>query len=353
LRRVIERFEQRGLLVVRPTDELDKVDLPHECLCLKWKRLEKWIEDETQDAKTLRFLADSAGKKSHLTGTALTEALLWQEAGRLKEVWGQRYLSSKEVSDVDNWVKESKRRTDRLNQLLKGGFIAMTVLAIAAVVGGLWAFSLYRRAEALAIEAAKQTKAAKENADEAIKQKGIAEHNAKEAKDKSIEADKEATKAKDLADEATKQKGAADKSAAEAKRQKGIAEGLAADAKQKLFDDNIVVDKATGLMWTRNDNFANINWNNAEEYCRKLTLVGLSGWQLPTIDQLKELYDPKANNANWIRKPFRLSGDWVWSSQRGSSGFALGFFFYYGSPNSFPVGDSNFHRALCVRRSGG
>jgi len=184
LRRVIERFEQRGLLVVRPTDELDKVDLPHECLCLKWKRLEKWIEDEAQDAKTLRFLADSAGKKSHLTGTALTEALLWQEAGRLKEVWGQRYLSSKEVSDVDNWVKESKRRTDRLNQLLKGGFIAMTVLAIAAVVGGLWAFSLYRRAEALAIEAAKQTKAAKENADEAIKQKGIAEHNTKEAKDK-------------------------------------------------------------------------------------------------------------------------------------------------------------------------
>ena len=31
LRAVVHNFEQRGLLVVRSTDELDKVDLPHEC----------------------------------------------------------------------------------------------------------------------------------------------------------------------------------------------------------------------------------------------------------------------------------------------------------------------------------
>jgi len=43
LRAVVHHFEQRRLLVVRSTDERDKVDLPHECLCLKWNRCKNWI----------------------------------------------------------------------------------------------------------------------------------------------------------------------------------------------------------------------------------------------------------------------------------------------------------------------
>ena len=109
LRAVVRCFEQRGLLAVRSTDESDKVDLPHECLCLKWSRLKAWIEQEAQDAKTLRFLADSVGK-SHLTGTALAEAVAWQKAGRLKGVWGERYLGCGHVSQVDAWVTESQQR---------------------------------------------------------------------------------------------------------------------------------------------------------------------------------------------------------------------------------------------------
>jgi hypothetical protein len=42
LRKIASAFEKQGLLVVRTTDEGDKVDLPHECMCWKWERLNQW-----------------------------------------------------------------------------------------------------------------------------------------------------------------------------------------------------------------------------------------------------------------------------------------------------------------------
>jgi len=62
LRDTVRHFEERGLLVVRKTDRGEKVDLPHECLCWKWRRLREWIRVEAEDAKKLRFLLDAVGK---------------------------------------------------------------------------------------------------------------------------------------------------------------------------------------------------------------------------------------------------------------------------------------------------
>ncbi len=108
LRAVVACFEERGLLVVRATDTGDKVDLPHECLCLRWETLKSWIRLEAEDAKSLGFLADSVGK-SHLTGSALSEALAWIESGRLDVAWCSRYLAAQEVTAVVGWVRESSR----------------------------------------------------------------------------------------------------------------------------------------------------------------------------------------------------------------------------------------------------
>src|SRR5215472_4870636 len=76
----VRPFQERGLLVVRKTDRGEVVDLPHECLCLKWDRLKGWIRSEAEDAKKLRFLLDSVGK-NYLAGLALSEALQWQRGG--------------------------------------------------------------------------------------------------------------------------------------------------------------------------------------------------------------------------------------------------------------------------------
>jgi len=105
---IVQRFEERGLLSVRKTDCGDKVDLPHECMCLKWQRLKDWIRAEAEDAKKLRFLLDAVGK-SYLTGLALSEALEWQKNGRLDTAWGLRYLSGEQMSGVVAWVAESQR----------------------------------------------------------------------------------------------------------------------------------------------------------------------------------------------------------------------------------------------------
>ena len=109
LLRVVRRFEDRGLLVLRHTDQGDKVDLPHECLCLRWTRLKAWIREESEDAKKLRFLWDATERRAPLSGLALDEALEWERNGRLGAAWCSRYLSGEQITAVAAWVADSHR----------------------------------------------------------------------------------------------------------------------------------------------------------------------------------------------------------------------------------------------------
>jgi hypothetical protein len=54
-------------------------------------------------------------------------------------------------------------------------------------------------------------------------------------------------------------------------------------------------DSATGLMWTRSDNNADLDFDHAVSYCKNLNRGGFSDWRLPEIDELKGLYDPSLN----------------------------------------------------------
>jgi hypothetical protein len=81
-------------------------------------------------------------------------------------------------------------------------------------------------------------------------------------------------------------------------------------------------------------------------------LAGLSGWELPTIEELEKLYDPQSSKSSKIRKPFRLTGYWVWSSTLEGSGSAWYFNFSLGGGGVNHMDYSYGGRALCVRRSG-
>jgi hypothetical protein len=50
-------------------------------------------------------------------------------------------------------------------------------------------------------------------------------------------------------------------------------------------------DSTTGLMWQNGENVGKgyYDWTDAANYCDALTWAGLSGWQLPSIDQLRTL----------------------------------------------------------------
>jgi hypothetical protein len=109
-------------------------------------------------------------------------------------------------------------------------------------------------------------------------------------------------------------------------------------------------DPATGLMWTRQDNGSNVNWNQAKDYCTNMTLFGYSNWRLATIEELAGIYDPTQNvNGRSIKGGIELGGG-AWSSSAGkSSGEALIFGFGDGKLYSDHLDDSYFKRALCVR----
>ncbi|TCS98473.1 hypothetical protein EDC25_10853 [Pseudofulvimonas gallinarii] len=62
----------------------------------------------------------------------------------------------------------------------------------------------------------------------------------------------------------------------------------------QLAASGVVEDVLSGLQWTQNGTyrigaFDHKNWNLARNYCARLTLEG-GGWELPSVDQLSELY---------------------------------------------------------------
>jgi hypothetical protein len=71
--------------------------------------------------------------------------------------------------------------------------------------------------------------------------------------------------------------------------------------------DDIVLDRATGLMWTRNANLGGVkNWQDAVNYCNSLgELVQIgrwwsfgTDWRLPSIEELTTLSEPYPSTHN-------------------------------------------------------
>ena len=121
---------------------------------------------------------------------------------------------------------------------------------------------------------------------------------------------------------------------------------------QPAVPEEVYLDPETRLMWTIQDNGKDIDWHDANQYAGQLRLGGYSDWRLPTIDELEKLYDPQDSSANKIRKPFRLTSYWVWSSTKEGSGSAWVLFFNSGRRLVLSMGHSGLGRALCMRRSG-
>jgi Protein of unknown function (DUF1566) len=120
-------------------------------------------------------------------------------------------------------------------------------------------------------------------------------------------------------------------------------------------------DPATGLLWTKMDNGADVDWNQATAYCSNLRLAGYSGWRLPTIEELQGIYDPSAPVQTtfdfgvvsvYVKGNLKLTG-WDWSSTQGDKpDLARTFGFSGENRGAFALRFNYNMRALCVRRSG-
>ena len=86
-------------------------------------------------------------------------------------------------------------------------------------------------------------------------------------------------------------------------------------------------DPSTGLMLARKDNGQGINWADAKAYCENYSIVGVTGWRMPTQKELVGLHSRSAH-----KDKVKITG-WVWASETRSESQgdeAAYFGFYYG-----------------------
>lgn len=84
-------------------------------------------------------------------------------------------------------------------------------------------------------------------------------------------------------------------------------------------NDDMVLDRETGLVWARNANIAKgmLTWQDAINFCRDWVQVGKRrGWRLPTIEELLSLIDMEESNPALPKgHPFiNVQGVFYWSS---------------------------------------
>jgi len=116
------------------------------------------------------------------------------------------------------------------------------------------------------------------------------------------------------------------------------------------YEDEVVelgrvtyTDPQTGLMWAKQDNGRDINWASAVSHCENYSVGGVTGWRMPTQDELAALYASGA-----YKGKINLTNIWIWASEtRGSD--AAGFYFYSGRRGWSPQSDAIFSGALPVR----
>lgn len=83
-------------------------------------------------------------------------------------------------------------------------------------------------------------------------------------------------------------------------------------------NNGTVTDTQTGLMGADHDSGYNINWFNAESYCKGHSGGGKYGWRMPTIDELTQLCRRGAYGSVIVK-----SGWYVWSSETRDSKAAV------------------------------
>ncbi|MDQ3802657.1 MAG: hypothetical protein M3416_02220 [Acidobacteriota bacterium] len=98
---VINVFRRDGRSFLLPTSKKPltrqtSVDISHESLIRNWKRLKKWVAEETASARTYRRLAETAklyevGRAGPMSYQEVQDALAWRERNKPNAAWAARY----------------------------------------------------------------------------------------------------------------------------------------------------------------------------------------------------------------------------------------------------------------------
>ncbi len=99
------------------------------------------------------------------------------------------------------------------------------------------------------------------------------------------------------------------------------------------YENGVVLDTKTKLMWAAKDNGEDINWHDAKKYCENFRGGGFTDWRMPTQDELAGLYDPNKENQYGasVSDLIKITNWYAWAAETKDGGSsAAGFYFYDG-----------------------
>jgi len=120
------------------------------------------------------------------------------------------------------------------------------------------------------------------------------------------------------------------------------AEKRSADGRYIDLGSGVIKDTITGMMWTQKDSYVDLghslSWNESNDYVNELSTGGYSDWRLPTIAELKTLYEPSKLNKDIFGGKIKLDPIFAkrgpysyWSSDTEGSCCARAMKFDYGN----------------------
>ena len=109
---------------------------------------------------------------------------------------------------------------------------------------------------------------------------------------------------------------------------------IAWDGRFIAYDNGTAKDTKTGLMWAARDDGKGVNKRDLKTYFDNYRAGGYDDWRVPTVDELKTIYDPAGKkHISCVTDLIHVSDEWVWAL--GDKDFALGYSFFHGGSEGY------------------
>jgi hypothetical protein len=157
---VVECFRKEGrwFLMPPPPKKLEPdtlIDISHESLISGWDKLNKWVNEEAESARTYKRLADTAilkelAAEDFYRGPALQVALKWRQDNAPNAAWARRYhpeftkaiaFLDDSLEDTQKREKAEKDRTERELRRTRNYNIGLVILVIVSAGIAVYAYS--------------------------------------------------------------------------------------------------------------------------------------------------------------------------------------------------------------------
>ena len=221
---ILDAYRQVGRTFVMPLEGTEitaetVVDISHESLMRVWRRLSRWVEEESQNARVYTRLSETASLYHRdLAGVYrdpdLAIALSWREQAQPNSAWARRYRDgfteaikfleeSYETTHAEEIAKEESRERELEQAKLVASLQARAKKRLSVLLGCI-AIALVASV-IMYVDSLEQREVAVESRAEAEKSAAESQRLAKEAAASEVEAQKQATIAEENAIRAEKQ----------------------------------------------------------------------------------------------------------------------------------------------------